>query len=83
MIVQSRTVGPLGTNCYLCGEEKQGLCVLVDPGAEAPVLLDMIRRCGLRPVAILLTHGHFDHFTAVPEVQAAYPDLPVYLHPAD
>ena len=36
-------------------------CLVVDPGAAAPQLAERIQKDGYTPVAILLTHGHFDH----------------------
>jgi len=42
-----------------------------------------LREKSLTPVGILLTHAHFDHIGGIPALQAAYPDLPVYVHPND
>ncbi|RDI95278.1 MBL fold metallo-hydrolase [Meiothermus sp. QL-1] len=81
MKVYPLPVGPLQANAYLLqGEEGRG--AIVDPGDEPERILAEIRRIGLRPEAILLTHAHFDHLGAVaPLVEAL--GLPVYLHPAD
>lgn len=80
MYFKSTTVAPLETNCYLLGDEAAGVCAVVDPGGSPEKVLDMIRRSGLTPVMILLTHGHFDHTRGVPGLLAEYPDLPVYIH---
>lgn len=74
-------VGPLGTNCYLLCDG--GECCLIDPGDNAPRLLRAVEESGCTLRCILLTHGHFDHYTAVSDILAVYPDLPVYLHEGD
>lgn len=81
MKVYALAVGPLQANAYLLvGENGRG--AIIDPGDEPQQILAEVRRLGLRPEAILLTHAHFDHLGAVaPLVEAL--DLPVYLHPAD
>lgn len=77
---------PLGrwqTNCYLVGDRSHGRCVVVDPGEhgarEVPALLE---RLDVTCDAILLTHGHLDHFWAVPELARSL-DVPVLLHEDD
>ena len=59
MFIREVTVGPVGTCCYIVGMDGRNDCVVIDPGDEA----DRIRKAaeGRKPVAILLTHGHFDH----------------------
>ena len=73
-------VAPLMTNCYLIGDETAGVCAVVDPGGSPERVLDMIRRSGLTPEMILLTHGHYDHTGAVDDLLAKWPALPVYIH---
>ena len=55
------------------GEE----CVVIDAGLPAEAILAEIRRRGWRPAAILLTHGHADHFCGIPEILAKFPGTPV------
>ena len=61
--ITCRTVGLLGTCCYILWQDGREDCIVIDPGADA----DSIRKaCGDRRIAaILLTHGHFDHMAAV------------------
>ena len=76
------TVGPLMENCYLLADEAAKTAVLVDPGDEAPRLLDALKTNGLQLDAIWLTHAHFDHIGAVAAIKDVL-DVPVYLHPDD
>ena len=66
MQIQTLSVGPIGTLCYLISAEGAETCAVIDPGAEAA----RIRKAagGRRIEAILLTHGHFDHIGAVGEL---------------
>ena len=83
MIVKTMPVGPIGTNCYLLGDETSKACAMIDPGGDPDDILSMIREAGFALKAILLTHGHYDHTGGVAELCAALPGVPVYLHPAD
>ena len=83
MKIDSIMVGPIMTNCYLLSDETAGVCALIDPGDEAPRVLDMVARSGCQLQYILLTHGHFDHTTAVRPILEQYPDLPVYINDKD
>ncbi|OCA92554.1 MBL fold metallo-hydrolase [Pseudobacillus wudalianchiensis] len=71
-------LGPLQTNCYILSNEK-GECIVFDPGAEGEKLVSWLNENHLRPLAILLTHAHFDHIGAVEQVREAF-DIPVYIH---
>lgn len=83
MLVKAIPLGPIGTNCYLLGDEDTKVCAVVDPGDEAPRVLQMVKDSGLKLELILLTHGHYDHVTAVPELRAACPAVPIYIHEED
>ncbi|WP_110111327.1 MBL fold metallo-hydrolase [Bacillus sp. CGMCC 1.16541] len=71
-------LGPLQTNCYVFSNE-QNECLIFDPGAQGGKLIEFIEKKGYKPLAILLTHAHFDHIGAVDDVKARY-DIPVYIH---
>jgi len=71
----------LQENCYLYWNENKQ-CVIIDPGSRAQQIIDEIQKLELKPVAILLTHGHFDHIGAVDEVRN-YFQVPCYIHEKD
>ncbi|MCR5097974.1 MAG: MBL fold metallo-hydrolase [Lachnospiraceae bacterium] len=75
-------VGPVATNCYILVNEDAKEAVVVDPGAAAGPLHDKIVEDGYTPVAILLTHGHFDHAGGVSDLVSLFPDrdIPVYAY---
>ncbi len=64
------TVGMAASNCYVMSDQDTKEAVMVDPGDRADFLLREIRDRDLKLQAILLTHGHFDHIMAVPEIKS-------------
>lgn len=83
MKIQALQVPPIGTNCYLLLDEETGKGAIVDPGGAGDAIADAADKMGMTPVAIFLTHGHYDHTGAAPDLRAKYPDATVYLHAAD
>ncbi|MBI3688976.1 MAG: MBL fold metallo-hydrolase [Actinobacteria bacterium] len=81
MLVTGFLAGP--TNCYVVAPSAGEQCVVIDPGMGAVAQLDeVLATHRLHPVAVLLTHGHFDHtFSVLPVCDAR--DVPAYIHPAD
>jgi len=65
------TVGPIATNCWIypIGE---GTAAIIDPGDEAGVIISALKKASLVPEYILLTHGHFDHITALSDLLDAF-----------
>ena len=70
-------VGDYQANCYILSNEERAM--IVDPGDEVQKIITYIATKGLKPEAIFLTHGHFDHIGALKEVQAKY-GIPIYAH---
>ncbi|MFK2824358.1 MBL fold metallo-hydrolase [Bacillus sp. B190/17] len=71
-------LGALQTNCYILSNQAKE-CIVFDPGAEGEKLVQWLNKNDLKPLAILLTHAHFDHIGAVEQVRQAF-NIPVYLH---
>ena len=80
MRIERIVVGPLETNCYVISCEETGRAVVVDPGAEPERILRAVE--GLEVVAILDTHGHYDHVGANGQVKDAT-GADVWIHPSD
>lgn len=75
--VEMFTVGAVQENCFLVRAKGADRAVMVDPGEEAPRLLEAIEEADVTLDAILLTHTHFDHVGAVAPVARAT-GAPVY-----
>lgn len=82
MKIESMVLGIYQTNCYIVYQEGAKECVVIDPGYKPEKVLARLEELGLKPVAILLTHGHFDHVSAVKEL-AAETDCKVFLQERD
>jgi len=81
MEIKTIAVGSFEENCSVLAVE--GKTWIVDPGAEAPRIIALVESFGLPPGGILLTHAHFDHIGAIPELQRKWPELPVFIHRND
>lgn len=75
--VEQYVVGPVQTNCYFAINEDTKETLIVDPGASAGKLAELIEKEKLNPVSILLTHGHFDHAGGAAEL-AEHFNIKVY-----
>lgn len=71
MLIKTLPVGHLETNCYIVTDDETRECAIIDPGADSNTILDYIESNRLKPKAIFLTHGHFDHFMALEAVAEA------------
>jgi hydroxyacylglutathione hydrolase len=63
--VRTFTVGPVQENCHIARRDDSDQAIVIDPGEEAPRLLEALETLELNVAAILLTHTHFDHVGAV------------------
>jgi len=79
MLIKTLPVGMLETNCYIATDEDTKKCVIIDPGGDSTVILDYVESNKLTPVAVLLTHGHYDHHQALDAI-IEETGVPVYIH---
>jgi glyoxylase-like metal-dependent hydrolase (beta-lactamase superfamily II) len=71
-------LGPLQTNAFVLQNEANE-AIIVDPGGDGDAFVEWIKSQSLKPLAILLTHAHFDHIGAVDDVRNEF-KCPVYIH---
>ena len=83
MNIKSLTVGPIGTNCYILEDDQTNLAAVIDPGDEPELIQEALEKEGVEVRYLLLTHGHYDHTTAVPALHRVYPQADIYIHQAD
>ena len=83
MLIKTIPVGFIEANCYIVSNEKTLECVVIDPGDESNTILNYLEDNKLKCRAVLLTHGHYDHTGAVADLQAKWPQVPVYLNRRD
>lgn len=83
MLLSSFAAGPLQANCYFVSDGPGSPCAIVDPGMDSiEGIRAVVKEQSLTPVAVLITHGHFDHMWCAQDVAAEF-GCPVWIHPAD
>ncbi|MCL2698464.1 MAG: MBL fold metallo-hydrolase [Oscillospiraceae bacterium] len=75
MKIITSVLGMVSTNTYII--TNGGEALLIDPEENSAYIIEKCRKLQVNPVAILLTHGHFDHIGAVNGLKEAL-KLPVY-----
>lgn len=79
--------GPLQVNS--CVVHLDGSFVFITDPAACPesrdedALTGFLEEKNLEPVALFLTHGHFDHVSGLKPIRKRWPDVPVFIHEAD
>jgi glyoxylase-like metal-dependent hydrolase (beta-lactamase superfamily II) len=66
-MVKQIVVGALQTNCYIYSSDSNptGKCIIIDPGGDGGTIISHIDELELSPIGVALTHGHFDHTSAL------------------
>lgn len=82
MIKELQVQGVFAENTYFYIDEHSKSGFIIDPGAQAGVIYDVVKRNGWTIEKILLTHGHFDHFGAA-ELLREKLVAPIYIYPQD
>jgi glyoxylase-like metal-dependent hydrolase (beta-lactamase superfamily II) len=83
VLIAGFPAGPWGTNCYVVATGPGAECVVVDPGMDATEgVARVVREHRLKPVSVLVTHGHVDHMWCVAPVAGGY-DATAWIHPED
>lgn len=67
-------------NCYLVSENKN--MVIIDPGGNVEQIIEQVIENECKVLAVINTHGHFDHIGAVADLVDKY-KCPFYLHSKD
>ena len=71
MIVKRLEVGPFLSNCFIVGSEETRNGMIIDPGADAELILNTVKKLGLSIILIVATHTHHDHVAALAQVKEA------------
>jgi hydroxyacylglutathione hydrolase len=83
VLVTGFPAGAFAANCYVVAPAPGEECVIIDPGQDAERgIEELLARYRLKPVAVLLTHGHADHVWSAGPVCGAK-GIPAYIHPGD
>jgi len=83
VLIAGFPAGPWGTNCYVVATAPGAECVVIDPGMQATEgVARVVEEHRLKPVSVLVTHGHVDHMFCVAPVAGGY-DATAWIHPDD
>lgn len=70
------------TNTYIVSDSTKK-CVIIDPAGNSKTIMQELSALNLTPKAVLLTHGHYDHISALSDIAEQYVNLPVYIHKSE
>jgi hydroxyacylglutathione hydrolase len=83
VLIAGFPAGPWGTNCYVVATAAGSECVVIDPGMDSTEgVARLVEEHRLKPVSVLVTHGHVDHMFCVAPVAGGY-DATAWIHPGD
>jgi glyoxylase-like metal-dependent hydrolase (beta-lactamase superfamily II) len=81
--IEALVVGPLQVNCYVVSDGQGPAAMVVDPGGDAPLIVERIEAESLEPRWLVLTHGHGDHIGALAELKRRYAKARIAIHRLD
>lgn len=82
IFIRKLPVGILQANCYLIVDENSKEAAIIDPGGDADYIIKVLADLEAKPIAVIATHGHFDHVSAVNELKLAY-NIPFLMNSRD
>ncbi len=82
MLLESMTIGMLGTNCYIVAPDRKAQAVIIDPAGNVKGIVSRLREAELECAGILCTHGHIDHVAGAGPLSDKV-GAPVYIHEED
>ncbi|MBD3421214.1 MAG: MBL fold metallo-hydrolase [Chitinivibrionales bacterium] len=82
LTIKRLPLGPIETNSYVVANDENA-CLIIDPSQGCEELFSHVNEHKLKPAAIVLTHGHFDHIMGIPEVRERFGEIDVWAHPAE
>jgi len=79
--IDTFTEPQFGENAFVVWRRPAGPCWIIDPGLppSGNLILEHIKKHDLKPVSLILTHGHLDHIAGVPFILGAFDSLPVHM----
>ena len=84
MIIDTLVLGDFLTNCYILRNSQHANdCIIIDPGLQPQPLLDFLQNNNLKPLAVILTHGHIDHVAGLSDLKQNFPEIKVHIHKLD
>ena len=79
IIVEKLINKPVDSNTYILSDSESENCLIIDPGnQDISKLVHCFSVIGKTPIAILLTHEHFDHIYGVNKLLKLYPEIKIY-----
>lgn len=87
-IIEQFAAGPFRTNTYTLRLEDTGKALVIDPAFshfthDSSAFLRFLEKEALEPIAVFLTHGHFDHVAGLVPLKEAFPAAKIFIHKAD
>jgi glyoxylase-like metal-dependent hydrolase (beta-lactamase superfamily II) len=81
--IETVVSAPFEENTYIVWQPPQADALVIDPGLQPELIIDLLRERGLTVAAILNTHGHADHIAGNAEIKAAFPEAPLLIGAGD